>query len=377
MTRRRSSATWLAAAYAALVVYASLYPFVPWNWPPGLGWPNLIYLPWPRYWGRFDVWANAVGYFPLGLLLAVALARSAVRHWAAYVLAALGLCLLSLSMEVLQHALPRRVPSSADWVLNCTGAALGMVVGCSVARLGWLAPWEGWRERWFVPDSAGALALVALWPLALLFPTAVPLGVGYLLPRLQPLVVLALQDTPWALASAGEAALEAVPLAWPPELELLTTALGLLSPCLLVLSVARRGWRRGLLVAVLMGLGLGGLLAAALFNFGPEHAWAWVTPTVWPGFALGGALALVAACLSRRACAAWGLVSLSALIALVSQAPADPFLRQTMQAWEQGRFVNMYGLAQWLGLCWPFAALTWLMWGVTQAESRAQTASRP
>ena len=34
-TRHRSSATWLALAYALLVLYASLYPFEGWRWPPG------------------------------------------------------------------------------------------------------------------------------------------------------------------------------------------------------------------------------------------------------------------------------------------------------------------------------------------------------
>ncbi|MET0517944.1 MAG: hypothetical protein ABW005_03810 [Burkholderiaceae bacterium] len=36
MVRRRSSSTWLLLAYLALVVYASLYPFWPWRWPPPL-----------------------------------------------------------------------------------------------------------------------------------------------------------------------------------------------------------------------------------------------------------------------------------------------------------------------------------------------------
>ena len=52
---------------------------------------------------------------------------------------------------------------------------------------------------------------------------------------------------------------------------------------------------------------------------------------------------------------------MSALIALVSIAPTDPYLAQSVQAWEQGRFINLYGLAQWVGWVWPFAALGWLL----------------
>jgi hypothetical protein len=54
-------------------------------------------------------------------------------------------------------------------------------------------------------------------------------------------------------------------------------------------------------------------------------------------------------------------VCLSALIALVTLAPADPYMAQSLQAWEQGRFINLYGLARWIGWVWPFASLAWLL----------------
>ena len=61
-------------------------------------------------------------------------------------------------------------------------------------------------------------------------------------------------------------------------------------------------------------------------------------------------------------------MSLSALIALVSEAPSDPYMAQSLQAWEQGRFVSMYGLAQWVGWVWPFAALAWLLGYMARRE---------
>ena len=67
MRRRQSSATWLLLAHVGLIIYASLYPFWPWIWPPGMGLPWLFGLPWPpRFWA-FDVEANLLGYIPLGL----------------------------------------------------------------------------------------------------------------------------------------------------------------------------------------------------------------------------------------------------------------------------------------------------------------------
>jgi apolipoprotein N-acyltransferase len=86
---------------------------------------------------------------------------------------------------------------------------------------------------------------------------------------------------------------------------------------------------------------------------------------------------LLAAFMSRRANAAWGLVVLTALIALMAEAPSDPYLLESLQFWEQGRFVNLYGLAQWVGWLWPFAALAWLLYGVTQSDRPPPPRSPP
>lgn len=366
MTHRRSSATWLALCYALLVVYASLYPFWPWRMPPSLPWPGVVGLPWPRYWPRFDLWANAVGYWPLGLLAFAAVMRSGRGLLAALVLPLLGLPLLSFAMETLQYFLPGRVPSLADWLLNSAGAWAGAFSGWALHRFGGLQRWHGWRERWFAPHSAGALALLALWPIGLLFPAPLPLGLGQLLPRLRELAETALEDTPWQLPPLDAA----TDLPLPPGLEAIAIALGLLAPCLLALSIARPGKRRVALVLGAAALGVLGTAWSTLLNFGPEHAWAWLTPATWPGLGTGLVLAMLACLMSRRANAAWGLVVLTALVALVTEAPADPYLLQSLQAWEQGRFINLYGLAQWLGWLWPFAALAWLLYGVTQSDTR-------
>ena len=123
-----------------------------------------------------------------------------------------------------------------------------------------------------------------------------------------------------------------------------------------------------MLVLGAIALGVTTTAWSTLLNFGPDHAWAWLTSTTEPGLIIGGVLALLAAFMSRRANAAWGLVVLTALIALMAEAPSDPYLLESLQFWEQGRFVNLYGLAQWVGWLWPFAALAWLLYGVTQRD---------
>jgi VanZ family protein len=356
---RRSSATLLALAYAVLAIYASAYPFWPWDPPPGLGLLDMLQLRWPRYSGEFDMQSNLLAYLPMGLLIYVAAVRSGRRLLPALVLALLLPSLLSYAIEVGQHFLPRRVPSLLDWLLNSAGAALGAMLGLLLHLLGALTRWQARREHWFVPHSAGALALLALWPVGLLSPAPVPLGLGQVLPRLRELSASALADTPWALQWEPGPQLPAAPL--PPGLELICIALGLLAPCLLVLSVARPGWQR---LALVFGAAILGVLTTTLstaLNFGPPHAWAWLTVSSWPGLAFGLALACMMCGLSRRACAAWGLVAICALIALVSEAPGDPYLAQRLQDWELGRFIKFYGLAQWVGWLWPFAVLAWLL----------------
>ena len=86
-----------------------------------------------------------------------------------------------------------------------------------------------------------------------------------------------------------------------------------------------------------------------------------MTPPVLP--ALGAALVLSAASawLPRRLPAALALVALTAGVALMAHAPADAYFAESLQGWQQGRFIRFHGLAQWVGWCWPYAAIGWLL----------------
>jgi hypothetical protein len=150
--------------------------FVGGRWPPGHRALDLLALPWTRWHDTFDLWSNGLGYLPLGLLLFVAAVRAGRRGTTALLVAALGPSLLAYAAEVAQHLLPGRHPSLTDWALNAAGALGGALLGAVLHALGLVARWQGLRERWFARESAGALALLALWPVALLFPAPAPLG---------------------------------------------------------------------------------------------------------------------------------------------------------------------------------------------------------
>jgi VanZ family protein len=372
MALQRSSATPLALAWSALIVYASLYPFSDWRALPAAAPLEWLVLPWRRYWGGFDVWANLLGYLPLGALLCGALVRSGMSQPRALLLALVAGAALSLTMEELQNFLPQRVPSAKDLTLNSAGTLIGALFAAALHRGGWVEHWQATRERWFIASSAGALALLLLWPVGLLFPPPVPLGLGHAIARLPALAAQLLEGSSMAplLDEWLPGFSERVPSLrlLSPAAETLAIALGLLAPCLLAFSVAQAGWRRLVLPLGAALLGFAATTLSTALNFGPEHMLAWQTRAVAPALVLGLMAAAACAWLPRRAAAGLGLVVLTALVTLVAQAPADPYYADSLQSWEQGRFIRFHGVAQWVGWLWPYAAMLYLLRRVSAAS---------
>jgi VanZ family protein len=363
MHGHRSTALPLAWACVALVFYASLYPFEGWRWPPGAHGVELLALPWPRWRDSFDEWANFAGYVPLGALLYVAVVRSGGGQRQALLVAVGVPLLLSYGVEVAQSFMPRRVPSLKDCAFNVAGALVGTGLAAALQSLGWIERWHAVRERWFERDSAVALWLLLLWPVALLFPAPVPLGLGALWSELGDLAEAALAGTPWSdTVSArlgGRAPAAQAPLTNAREVAIV--GLGLLAPILLACATSRPGWHRFALVFGALAMACGVSTLSTALNFGPQHALAWWSPLTGAALALASFAALAIVALSSRMAAALGLVSLAVLVTLVAQAPADPYYAANLQGWEQGRFIRFHGLAQWIGWLWPYAAMTWLL----------------
>jgi VanZ family protein len=362
---QRTTAFPLALLYAALVVYASLYPFAGWRDQGIVPWAFLN-APMPAYWTAFDVVSNVLGYAPMGFLLALTALRWHDR-WAV-TLATLMAATLSLTMETLQSYLPMRVPSNLDFALNLGGAWLGAGSAWSLEKLGALDRWNRFRARWFVRDASGALVLLALWPLALLFPAAVPLGLGQVMERLEVAVSGQLQGTPF-LSWLPLREVELQPLV--PGAELVCVMLGALIPCLLGYVVVRTITQRLRLALVMLALGIGVSGLSAALSYGPGHAWGWLSDAVQAGLAAACVLAVVLALLPRRVCMALLLIGLVLHISLLNQAPASAYFAQTLQTWEQGRFIRFHGLVQWLGWLWPYATLLLLLVRISARDDEA------
>jgi VanZ family protein len=351
------TAAWpLALVYIGLIVYASLYPFGEWR-DQGIAPWAFLSAPWPRYWTGFDVTINVLGYMPLGGLLALSALRTGrSRH--PVLLPALVGAVLALTMECLQGYLPARVASREDLLLNLGGAWAGAMVTLVLEKLGAIDRWSRLRARWFVDHSRGGLVLLALWPMALLFPAAVPFGLGQVLDRLEGAWGEWMVDSPFLdwLPTPG---LELRPLV--PGAELVCVALGLLIPCLLGFCVIRAIPRRLVLVLLVLALGVATTGLSAALSWGPTHAWSWLDLPTQMGLATAAVLALLLLAIPARASAALVLLALGIYLSLLNQAPESPYFAQTLQEWEQGRFIRFNGLAQWVGWLWPYGTLVYVL----------------
>ena len=356
MPMRKTSAWPLALVYLGLIVYASLYPFADWRDQGVVPWTFLT-AALPKYWTGFDVISNVLGYMPLGFLLALSALRT-YRRKRAITMAVFAAAALSLVLESLQSFLPERVSSNLDLFLNVAGAFLGALMAWAFERMGWLQRWSRFRAAWFVEDARGAMVLLALWPMALLFPTEIPFGLGQVIERLKLVLEswlegsLALQWVPWRPTTPQP--LSAFAEWW-------CVVLGLVVPGLLGYCVISRRTKRAWFLGWLLLAGVGATGLSTALSFGPQHAWEWLVPA--NRLALGVAILVLALLLwvPTGAAAALAMLALVVNLSLVNQDSVSPYFEQTLFFWEQGRFIRFHGVVQWLGWLWPFAALVYLL----------------
>ena len=360
VARPRASPVARAAllAYLLLIVYASWFPFSGWR-SSGLSPFAFLNLQPQRYWTGFDVMVNVVGYMPLGVLLVLALHPLVRGAWA---VAVAGLCglLVSGTMETVQNYLPSRVPSNLDLLTNAGGCLAGAVLGLLFAPLlldqGRL---QRLRQRWFAAYASQGLVLVALWPLAQVYPQGYLFGNGQILPLLSEWLSEWLDtDIDLVTLIRGSAGMT-VEQYWLSEIVI--TACGMSGAALTLLCLARRGAPRIWLMLALVGTGLlVKTLASSLF-FSPDNALTWITPGAQGGFLIGlimlAGLAFAPQVAQRRL----AVVTLVLALIVVNTIPANPYFVATLQSWQQGKFLNFNGAAQFLGMAWPFFALWFLL----------------
>jgi hypothetical protein len=261
-------------------------------------------------------------------------------------------------MESLQLFLPARVPSNVDWELNTLGSFLGAISAWTLERFGFLDRWTRFRANWFLPDAKGSLVLLALWPIALLFPAPVPMGLGQVLERTEDALALYLQDSPW-LDWLPVREVELQPLL--PIYESLCVCLGLLIPCMLAFSLIRHNHQKAIAWGVMLFMGVSFTALSAALTYGPAHAWEWINAPVQLALIVAALVAVPTMWLKEKTLQVLALVGLVLQLTMLNNASASAYFALTLQNWEQGQFIRFHGLIQWMGWLWPFVLLAYLM----------------
>ena len=345
-------------AYLLLIIYASWFPFSGWR---GSGLSPFIFLntTMPQYWTGFDVVVNILGYIPLGMLFALAAYPRMRGIWAIVVASLLGV-LVSGTVEAVQTYLPSRVPSNLDFFTNSAGAFVGAIIGAFGART-YLDESRLYRlrQRLFAQQASLGLVLLALWPLAQIYPQPYLFGHGQILPILSNWLSRLLDTNVDLIALLRPGAAMSVEQYWLSET--IITACGMTGAVLTLLCIARRGAPRALLIAGLLAATLTFKALASSLFFTPENAFVWVTPGAQGGFLIGlimvSGLAFAPHVAQRRLAVATLVLSLL----VVNTIPVNPYFSATLSGWVQGKFLNFNGAAQFLSLMWPFFALWFLL----------------
>ncbi|AJY06283.1 VanZ family protein [Burkholderia sp. SIMBA_043] len=363
MPRASSLALQAFAAYAALVVYASLYPFEGWV-SLGIGPFDYLFAPLQRYVTVFDVATNVLGYMPFGALGVLALHPRWRGVAATLVVTGLGV-LLSGTMEALQTYLPTRVASNLDLGANALGALLGASLAApATGALLDRGALRRLRFAWFEANGATPLLLGALWPFAILFPSPFLFGIG---------------DWPAALWERADRSMQDALLAWLPAAwhvsewpervdgwlsdsgwEAALGALMLFAALAIASLPMRPSAPRVRLLIAFVAATLALKAAATFMQSSTGLVVVWATPGARLGIELGFAAALVALRVPPAWRALLAAVALLAGVALVNLLPVNPFFDFTLSGWRQGRYVHFNSLARWLAWIWPYAALLWL-----------------
>ncbi|MBI1175564.1 MAG: VanZ family protein [Sideroxydans sp.] len=334
---------YLAAGYVLFIVYASLSPFTGWQ-EQGLSFLDVLQSPLALTYTWFDLVVNLIAYFPLGLLLGLAL-RARVGAAGGILLSVLGGVLLSAAMEYAQMYLPSRVSANVDLLANAGGSLLGALLAMTIAPSAWFALLMRWRQHLFRSSSGVdfGLALVALWMFAQVNPSLPMLGNVFISQVAQPPFV----------------PVPAEPFSW---LESMAVALNLLmlGSLLLTLLHQRRHAVIGL-VLMLCGVALTKFIAAALLL----KSWAlllWLNGEAMMGISAGLLLLALINRLPQQlllwCCAGVTLAYLGLVHGLLDS--SNPSSAMPLYHWRYGHLLNYNGLSQTVALVFPFLLLAYL-----------------
>jgi VanZ family protein len=323
-------------AWALLIAYASLYPFLPVRLP-GAEAPELFLR--ARFVSEYDVIMNVVAYAPIGALAFLQFAPGRAHGSARWRAVLLGAA-LSLVMEACQFFVATRVASLLDVLANTAGAFAGTLLFFRPVERVAMVPLSGLRDRFFIEGGAGdtGLVLVILWLLAQLNPALPFFEAGNTVDETGPLLADFIVTTV--------------------SVALTVAAFGLFVSVLLKAERGALG-----LTLVLLTVALWCKFAMASVMLKPNLAAMWMSEGRMAGLVAGLLLFLPLRRLRRAARTYLAAVCLLAgsLFAKIfgEYSELADFLR--LFHWPHGQLASFATLTRWLHEAWPVLALGWLI----------------
>lgn len=323
-------------AWALLLAYASLYPFLPVR-PPGEA-AFALFLS-PRFVIEYDIAMNALAYAPLGALAMLRFLPGRA-HWSArWRAVALGAA-LSVAMEACQFFVTTRVASIHDVLANTAGAFAGTLLFFRPVERAVMAPLAELRDRLFIPGGTGdtGLLLVILWLLAQLNPALPFFEAGNIVDGSGP--------------TMADFVVTTVSVA------LTVAAFGLFVSVLLRSDRGALGW-----TLLLLTVSLWCKFAMASLMLKPNLTAMWMSESRVVGLVAGLVVFLPLRRLRRGARTYLAIVCLlaGALFAKIfgEYSELGDFLR--LFHWPHGQLASFATLTRWLHEAWPVLALAWLI----------------
>ena len=350
MEKIKTSATPISWVYAAVIIYASLFPFVGWRNQAIYPW-EFLFAPFPNYWTGYDLLINLLGYIPFGFFLTLADLRvnkktrkSIGNNWVFAIV-------LSLILEAIQTYLPSRVPSTIDFLLNSLGACIGACIAYYFEKHRIIDAWNQFRYRWLIKDSVGPFACLMIWPLAIVYPPTIPFLMGNIIwgikSKLSQIFIESALGEMFNLNNQIQGQITF----WE---SLACVATGLLVPIFLGYCIVPMQRHRMWLILIVASVGASALMISSTLTFGIMHVFSWVSLIVCIGYFLATAFALAFIKASTKSTQFFVLALIIVHLIFTNGISTDVYLAQSIQIWDQARNARFIGLTQWVGWTWPY-----------------------
>jgi len=324
----------------ALIIFASLTPF---NFEyvslDPLSW---ITAPLPKYIPLFDVEVNILGYLPLGFLAVLALYPRWVK-WPAFLLSLLFGLFVSASLESAQSFLSTRVANLTDFYANGLGTFIGALLAITINPVLLSKHWTGRFRNVFFGKNQEFFLLLAIFPLAQIFPQNVWLGMGdwhinFL--RISPYWTRILSNT---------------------TQEILIATLAVVSTSAFMMTGIRRQAPK--LKVILGVIAFSAFLKFAMseLQYGSFDVKHWISVANGFGIALGFIIAIIIRNYSRSTHWVIAIIGFILLLIVVNILPQNPYYLSQVQLLPQGRLKHFNGLLEWLTMVWPLLGIVVLI----------------